>query len=158
MPLPDLKIGTLKVMAFDPGITTGIASGLISLPDGLMEVGATQEVLTVGALFDLLEKQEPNCIVFETFEFRQRARKGLSLFPKELIGVIELYGSRKGDEIHIHRQNAAQGKTYFTDRQLKDNNVYRPGMPHANDAMRHLLQWFTFGPGYKFNKQGYRPA
>jgi hypothetical protein len=52
-------------------------------------------------------------------------------------------------------QMPASVMAYFTDKKLREAHLYKMGKPHANDAARHILYWFQFGPGYKFNKKGY---
>lgn len=151
-------MATLKALAFDPGITTGIATGMIDGRAGYMEVGSTQEKYEVDELWEFLCKQVPDFIIYETFEFRNRAREGLELFSRELIGIIRMY-SRRYLPKHTYDQSAYQGKGgYFTNKMLKEYNVYKPGMDHAMDATRHLCQWYTFGPGYAYNTKGFGPA
>ena len=150
-------MATIRVIAFDPGVTTGFACGLIDTETGEMEVTADQEILQVDDMFKLLDSIKPDHVVFETFEFRRNQKRDkLVLFSKELIGVIELWC--RLNSVLAYRQSPAAAKAYFTDTTLRDDNVYRKGMPHANDAMRHLLRWYTFGPGFKYNKEGYKPA
>lgn len=147
----------LTVEAHDPGITTGIATGFIR-PDEPMEVGSMELRFSVGAMYDHLERVLPDIIIYESFEFRNAARKGLELFSRELIGIYKLYADKHPDTI-IYKQSPYQGVGgYFTNKQLKENNVYKPGMGHAMDATRHLLQWYTFGPGYRYNTKGFGPA
>jgi hypothetical protein len=47
---------------------------------------------------------------------------------------------------------------YFTDKRLKTDNIFKEGRPHSNDAARHLLHWFQFGPGFQYNELGYESA
>lgn len=146
----------IKVLSFDPGVTTGICTGLI-FPNNPMEVGSMQKRWEVEDLWWFLDNQKPDVMVYETFEYRNRSRKGLVLFSRELIGIIRLYG--RLHQVPMFDQSAYQGVGgYFTDAQLKEGNVYKPKMVHAMDATRHLLQWYTFGPGYKYNTLGFRPA
>lgn len=148
----------LKVIAIDPGVTTGIATGIIKLGEA-MEVASMQEKMEVEDMWHFLNDQQPDVIVYETFEYRNRARKGLVLFSRELIGVIRLFGRLHPATVQLHDQSAYEGVGgYFTDKQLKEGNVYKPGNPHAMDATRHLLQWYTFGPGYRYNANGFTPA
>lgn len=148
----------MLAIALDPGITTGIATGLISPEDGIMEVGAMQQIWRVADLWDFLEEQKPTFIIYERFDFRKRARKGLELFSRELIGVANLWAEKATERCVVTTQTAAEGKGYYTNAKLKESNVFRPGKEHANDALRHLLHWYTFGPGFKYNTNGFRPA
>lgn len=154
---PASTASTLKVVAFDPGVTDGFASGLIDITTGFMEVAADQQKWTVGELYTWLQETKPDAIIHERFTYRNRSRKGLVLESRNKIGVIQLY-CEQNPEVHTHKQMPADAMTYFTDKELRANGVYRIKMPHANDAMRHLLRWFVFGPGFKYNKKGYGPA
>jgi hypothetical protein len=142
----------MKVVAFDPGITTGYAMGDIN-EVGKMLIATGQQKWTQKGLFDNLEWFKPDRIVYESFEFRRKSRDNLELFSRELIGVIELYADV--NKVPTHVQSPSQVMMYFTDSRLKKDGAYKPGKPHANDAVRHLLYWFQFGPGYKWNQEGY---
>jgi hypothetical protein len=52
-------------------------------------------------------------------------------------------------------QTAAKGKGYYTNHHLQAADVYTRGIPHGMDALRHLLQWYTFEAGYQYNKHGF---
>lgn len=139
------------VACFDPGITTGHAVGI--LDDGKMTVRCGQTAFDHIMLYDQLCLLKPDMIVAEEFEFRNRARKGLELYPRELLGVIELYGQQA--KIRVFRQKAAEGMAYYSNQKLQRDGLYIRGKPHAMDALRHLLHWYTYGYGFQFNKSGY---
>ena len=146
----------IKVVAFDPGRTTGYAMGDID-EKGKMLVVTGQVEFTRAALLTQLEWYDPDVIVYERFDFRRSnryQRDKVDLYPRELIGIIELYGETHSGSVRLDTQSASAAKGYFTDRKLKEDGVYKPGKPHANDAARHLCHWFTFGPGYKYNVEG----
>lgn len=158
----------LKVHAFDPGITTGYASGIIE--DGKLGVISGQAQWNELQLYLQLKMSKPDIIIYERFDYRSESAYGKSgnlsnveLFPRNLIGVINLYcQEREGQGLHIdvYTQMPSQAvgkKTRWTEKKLKDARVYKVGNPHANDAMRHLLQWWEFGAGFKYNKDGFRP-
>ena len=48
-------------------------------------------------------------------------------------------------------------KCHWSNEKLKAARVYKVANEHANDAMRHLLYWWTFGPGFKYNTNGFEP-
>jgi hypothetical protein len=102
-----------------------------------------------------LEELQPDVIVYERFDYRNRARKGLELISRELIGVAELY-TQQHPQVILHKQTASSVMSYYNDNRLRLDLVYKPGKEHANDAVRHLLYWFTFGPGYKYNEHGFK--
>lgn len=146
----------IKTVALDPGRTTGYSMGDISEVGKMIVVSGEME-WTVGQLLAQLEWYKPHVIVYEKFDFRRSSRyqrDKVDLYPRELIGIIELFGENNED-VRLDTQSASTAKGYFTDRKLKEDKMYRTNMPHANDATRHLLHWYTFGPGYKFNVKGY---
>lgn len=155
----------LKVHAFDPGITTGYASGIIQ--DGSMGVVSGQAKWSEYQLFLQLEFSHPDIIVYERFEYRSQKAYNVDnaeLFPRNLIGVINLYcQKREADNdplVEVKEQMPSQvlgKKAYWSDDKLKAARVYKVANPHANDAMRHLLYWFQFGSGFRFNTNGFEP-
>jgi hypothetical protein len=118
-------------------------------------------------LYLQLKLQQPNIIIYERFEYRA-AKHGtygdlsnVELFSRNLIGVINLYIQEvqgAGNEILYYPQMPSYAlgkKCYFTDQKLKNSGVYKTANVHANDAMRHMLMWWQFGPGFKYNTDGY---
>lgn len=147
----------MRVIALDPGVTTGVAYG--TLRDGQMTVFAEQWEWDHIQLYGKLLDYNPDVIVCESFEYRAKARVGLNLYPVELIGVVKLYAGKElndGGGPTLCMQTAAKGKGYYSDTHLKNNGVYVRGVGHGMDALRHLLQWYTFGPGYKYNQKGFQ--
>lgn len=142
----------IKVLALDPGITTGIAFGTIH--EGTMYFAADQAELKCLGLWDLISSYDPNIIVCESFEFRQGKQRGnLELYSRNLIGVIQLYHEMFKTKLVM--QNAAQGKTFYTNEKLKQEGSYIKGKDHARDAIRHLLYWYAFGAGFEYNESGF---
>ena len=139
------------VVSLDPGRTTGHAVG--TLEDGFMRVRCGQTQFDHIMLYQQLELIKPDYIICEEFEFRNKARKGLDLYPRELLGVCELYTQQR--KIPLFRQKAMEGKAYYSNDKLKKDGLYLPGKPHAMDGLRHLLHWYTFGFGFQFNTSGY---
>ena len=145
----------MKVIALDPGKTTGYAVGLIT-SEGKMLVVTGQERWSHLELWGFFEDNLPDVLITERFEFRNKARTGLELYSRELIGVTHLYHQMYMNlEVPLVEQMPSVIGGFFTDKQLKKDLIYKEGRPHANDAARHLLQWFMFGPGYEHNKLGY---
>lgn len=144
----------IKVVAFDPGKTTGFATGEIekytTIPSVLL-VTSAQAQLTHTDLYEFLTNYEPNYIICERFDFRMEARTGLELISRELIGVINLYTDIK--KCTLVMQTPAQAKGFWTDKKLLANHLYRRGNDHANDAMRHLMYWYKFGSGHQFGTE-----
>lgn len=145
----------MRILAVDPGVTSGFCyAELVHLNDGdYLEFFPTQMVDEVDDLWRRLEHFRPRYIIIESFQYRQAARRGLNLKPVELIGVVKLYECLAQHQTAVVEQTAATGKGYYTDTILKKNGFYVPGVPHGMDAMRHLLQWFTFGAGYQMHSK-----
>lgn len=158
----------MKVISLDPGRTTGYAVGVID--DGKMLVISGQAKWSEFQLYSQLKMLKSDIIVYERFEYRAERHgsygdlANVELYSRNLIGVINLYiqeTSAAGKEINTYPQmpSYALGKNaFFSDKKLKDNLVYRVDNPHANDAMRHLLQWYQFGPGFQYNEAGFESA
>jgi hypothetical protein len=147
----------IKALALDPGRTTGYAMGHIE-EKGKMIVVTGEMEWNHAALLAQLEWYKPHIIIYEKFDFRRAPkyqRDKVDLFPRELIGVVELYAAQHEDEVKLYTQSASSAKGYYIDKKLREDGVYRVAKPHANDAARHLLHWYTFGPGYRFNVDGF---
>lgn len=136
----------MKILALDPGVTTGWAVGTI---DKTLEITAGQDKFSHIEFWNKIN-DDYDWIVCESFEYRNRSRAGLVLYSCELIGVLKLYADQS--PVALHMQTAATGKGYYTDEKLKSLGVHKKAVPHGMDAVRHLLHWYTFGPGFKFNK------
>jgi hypothetical protein len=132
-----------KFVALDPGITTGYS--LAILDQRILYVSCDQEKFSHRELWDFLNEIQPDHVICESFEYRNNNhRDNLELYSLEMIGITKLFC----DPV---MQNAAKGKGFYTDNKLKKMELYVPGKGHGRDAMRHLLHWFTFGSGYKYN-------
>jgi len=134
------------VLALDPGVTTGFAWAKIT--DGKVEaIGGGQAELTETGLYGLLSSISPAAVVIESFEFRQRARDGLELYSRNLLGVCKLWTDLR--DVPYFEQSASKGKSFFTDEKLRALGAYTSGQPHKRDATRHLFEWLTFRQGSK---------
>lgn len=160
----------IKAVAFDPGKTTGFATGEIDvISHGGREVGKTarlasgnlgvllvqtaQAELTHTDLFEFITDFKPNYIICERFDFRMKARTGLELVSRELIGVINLYiGLNKTCTLVMQTPGQAIGG-YWSNAKLLKYHLYRKGQDHANDACRHLMYWYKFGSGHQFGTE-----
>lgn len=149
----------IYVLSIDPGETTGWAFGQIDVDQGLMKVSTGQERWTPGGLMLVLQTMLPDVLVYESFQYRNKSRSGLVLYSVQLIGVMELYGEMH-DECKLVPQTPATAIGQFYDnRKLREGLLYKSTTGgHANDACRHLLQWYTFRGGSKWNKKGFEPA
>lgn len=146
----------LSVLAIDPGVTTGHALGIID--SGHMQVSTGQQQYSEYDLWSALHRIKPDILIYERFDGRGTI-EGVELFSRNLIGVMNLYDQMTAELRCIPQMPSYALGQYYTDAVLKKHMLYKPLKGgHANDACRHLLQWYTFGPGYKYNKEGFEPV
>lgn len=146
-----------KVLAIDPGVTTGYCQAIVY--GGKLSYYTFQMTDEVDDLWRRLQDEAPSFIICEDFEFRgghHKAATGINYFPLQLIGVARLYAElQPAGQCACILQKPAQGKAYYTNPVLKAQGHLPRGaatnVHHGIDAMRHLFQWFTFGPGFKYN-------
>src|SRR5580765_1276941 len=132
------SIESRNILALDPGTTTGWASfekpnnrdGYRSgqIPNGAVGVWMSLE-------FDEVLRGIPDTIVCESFQYRPKLDKAV-LEPVEVIGAAKVWAYIH--EVKMVFQTPAM-RMWWTDERLKQMDLYKPGHPHANDAMRHLL-------------------
>ncbi len=124
-----------KIMAFDPGHTTGIV-----IYTGTLEKPTVTQVEGLKPLWKTLNVFQPAMIVYESFLYQRRDK--VDLRPVEAIGVIKLYAAI--NRTPIMSQTPSQGKAFWTDDRLKKLDLWETGQPHAMDALRHLLYYQAF--------------
>ena len=150
----------MKIVALDPGKTTGYSVGYLKDDDPIFKFESMQGRYDHGGLYHLLEGILPDWIVCESFEFRNKVRAGTELISAELIGVVHLYTHffKNGLTFQNASTHGAGGNNgAFQNSILKQKGIYKSGKPHAMDSLRILLYWYEFGQGFQFNKrQGYQ--
>lgn len=150
----------MKVIALDPGKTTGYSVGYLRDEDPIFRFHSFQEKFNHVQLYEFLQEEVPQWIVCESFEFRNRVRPGTELISAELIGVVHLFTAlyKNGLSFQNASTHGAGGRNGpFQDKILRQKGIYKPGKPHAMDSLRILLYWYEFGKGFQFNtKQGYK--
>jgi len=153
----------LRVLALDPGVTTGWCLATVwENPDSLNQWVSLRFGESKWSLIELKEVLDeylwiapladdcPRIVLYEDFEYRNNPRPGLNLTPVKMIGVIELTQQMNPTRGEWFKQNAASGKAHFTDQKLKDMGIYVKGKQHGRDAMRHAMQFLTFGAGSQY--------
>jgi len=148
----------MKVVALDPGGTTGIAVlDTESYEVTLSELGPYEHHL---ALDLFLVNEKPDVIICEEFTYRVVQSKGtkmpgISLISKEYIGITKLYVEMvniEGDCCKLIMQTPAQGgggrnhSGFWKNDKLKQIGLYTApeGRQHMADALRHALFWLSF--------------
>lgn len=150
----------MRILAFDPGGTTGWAFHELVLDKmtgaPLMIGGQLGPVPHHLELWQLIMRLNPDVIVYEDFQYRIKRDHeddgsvlpaGIVLVSVEYIGIIKLsaYASALRG-VKLWCQLPAHGKGFWTNDKLKKIGVYAKGCQHQNDATRHLLHYITEGP------------
>lgn len=141
----------IKAIAFDPGGTTGFC--LSQLVGEKIYIAYTQQVLKEAKFFDLLIKLQPQHVVCESFEYRQSVEttRGADMFAGvRLIGVLNLFQQMYPQSTQVYYQNAAKGKGFWNNKNMRSAGLYRTEVDHGRDAARHMLQWWMFEQGCKY--------
>lgn len=132
----------MKIIALDPGGTTGIAMTMLNTNTTKCGIIITQQLSGEhhSELYKFLVKESPNVIIYERFLFQNRKQK-VVLDSCEHIGIAKLYSQLTGKA--LAPQTAASAKNVWTDDKLKRLCLWEKGKPHAMDAVRHLLYFVT---------------
>ncbi len=126
------------ILSLDPGGTTGYA--LWDVADDGSYVAKVREGQIAGSLkgfldfhWDVLEDYPIDKIICESFTLREGVH-GADLSPVYIIGALEaLYPTTEV----IYQEPKI--KPLVTDARLVRLEMYEPGKPHRNDAVRHLV-------------------
>lgn len=128
-----------RLVAFDPGKTTGVSLWQYDSETPLTHVGHGQ---IEGGLDGFLEYFYPkgmflpwDVIVSESFVLDGRTPNP-DVTPLKIEGALESHAHRTGALLRLQRNNF---KAHVPDSKLKELGFYVKGMPHANDSMRHAL-------------------
>lgn len=128
-------------LAIDPGETTGLAHGMINLGKplvNLVQIDTSCGLYLTWQTLTQIKWHSLDAIICESFQHRQRDR--VSYAAPEAIGVVKLFCELY--HIPLIMQSPSYGKGFFDNKKLTKLEVYKTGMPHANDAARHLLQFW----------------
>lgn len=137
----------MKLLALDPGGTTGWA--LIDIDETVvtdLSCGQIGDSKHHRILWDFLHAEDPDRLICEMFTYQIRRNQGVDmpgveLISREYIGVAELYTQTTPCVLEMQPTSCL---SFWSDDKLKIIGLYRPGKPHANDAVRHLLYFITF--------------
>ena len=122
-----------NIVALDPGLTIGICIFNELGEYEQRQLKPMEYPHPHETVFDVLSEIDPKVIIYERFDFRA-AKNGVVLAGVEFIGVIELYAQIKC--LGITKISPSDGKAFWTDNKLRMLDLYKRGMPHANDATR----------------------
>lgn len=142
---PLLKEG-FRVLAFDPGETTGVCifqgsvlKAVEQLSTGLMPMAAV-------TLCNYVQQFKPDIVVaedYKVYKWKTDSHAWAELHTPRLIGALEYYLYTQS--IPLIKQSAQVGKGFCTDDRLKEWGFYSPAKRHAMDAIRHACQFLMFG-------------
>jgi len=135
-----------RVLAIDPGVTTGWVFGwsvreLVSGQIGPRR-GWRREYGAAADLVGLVREHHAEVVVLEDFILRLPAgssgRDGLA--PVRVTAMfLAMLGRDWFDDGSVVFQSASDAKGVITDARLKNEGLWIRGQEHARDAMRHWL-------------------
>lgn len=124
------------IVAFDPGVTTGVAVATVVDGEYRFESFQLDEV-------GLYEWVDAHCSDFEHFQVEKfiitqaSAKKDVVYDSLYLIGYLR-YVAWRCQIPSVSYTKPADVMAAFSDTALKRAKMHNPGKVHANDAMRHL--------------------
>lgn len=133
----------MRVLAVDPGKTTGIAVW----NSGTFSAWAEEYELALDFVASYIrDDYRPDVVVIEDFVITQRTtkmgtanwRRGQEL---EFIGVARWWCKTTGVEFVL--QTPSQAKSFSTDQKLKTYGWWSKGVDHPRDATRHLMLYLV---------------
>lgn len=142
------------ILSLDPGLTVGWASfRKPNSRDGYASGQWTYDAVGFVHQLDLIHAMNPlDLVVYERFDYRSGLAKA-NLTPVENIGVLKYWLDLNQVQSEEQWPHMAVGpKAFYNDDRLKLLGVYNVGHKHANDAMRHLLYYLSFGSGTRLGE------
>lgn len=148
----------MKILAIDPGGTTGLALYDDNNCKPVMIGKAFWNRWSLGPdehhwqLWEVLLVEGPfDAVVYETFNYQRRElTRGvtLRLDSVEYIGIIKLAAQRHLREVGRLVPQGPAMRTWWTDERLRTLGLW-VSSPHERDATRHLLRYVTTDLGDK---------
>lgn len=144
----------MQVVTIDPGDTTGYV--VANIEDTLLRLYPSQAKHSPKQFYDFLVGLNPQQVLCENFRCRNTGpgNLGLSMTSAHLIGVTMLYCEELDIPLRLQEPSYGEGGHFRGINTLKRHGVYIGGANyhHAMEAMRGFMQWYWFGPGFKYNK------
>jgi len=126
------------------------------MQDGVLTVTPGQAKMTPYAFQFFLEinAKPPTILICEDFELRPGKMEGVIFYSAYIIGVTMAHAERNKLDLIMQKPAYGMGGYFRTIEKLKEAGVYKGGKDyeHSMAAMRHFMQWFTYGPGYRFGQ------
>ena len=120
-----------KIVALDPGKTTGVAVGYIEtdlLAEGGYPAAQCSEASNMYEILMVLESEQPDVVVYETFNLRPVP--GINVAPVELIGAVKAW-CMLNRKVH-HGQTPQSRHVIDVEKGLAIKG------PHMRDALQHF--------------------
>lgn len=141
------------IIGIDPGETTGFAVYKPWEQDDVSFRLHLQQLETKNVVqgYQALEAAWPTtrlkvvvvCEDYKVYGWKANDHKWASLHTPQFIGGIRIFCHLRG--IPIFFQMAGEAKGWSTDEKLKLWSLYEPGLKHARDAERHIINFLFFG-------------
>jgi hypothetical protein len=145
---------TFRSLTIDPGVTTGYVKS--RLQDGVLTVQPGQAKMTPYAFQFFLElnAKPPTILICEDFELRPGKTEEVIFYSAYIIGVTMAHAEKKKLQLRMQKPAYGMGGYFKSIEKLKERGVYVGGKDyeHGMAAMRHFMQWLTFGPGFRYGQ------
>jgi hypothetical protein len=119
----------MRIMAFDPGVTTGVA--IVEYECYTVYQVDSRDLTNI---WTELQTQCPAQVAYEDFKHRPTMLSA-ELYSLQVIGVVRLWCS----SVPAYPYLPARAKAFWDNAKIKKLNLWKPGQPHAMDALRVLL-------------------
>lgn len=143
----------VRVLALDPGQTTGVAVIENGQLIDWLQLNTKDIPTGIAALSELYSKVQPQYIISEAYKiygWKKDSHAWSDLHTPQLIGVIKTLAQQRN--IPHEERLAQEAKVFCTDTKLEEWGMYKPGMKHARDAIRHGCFSYLFSKHRLFNK------
>lgn len=127
-----------KILALDPGETTGIAyfeAGVLKYHDQLKTKEWPAAVHELQQAFHMYVSDYVVCEDYKVYGWKRDEHAWAALHTPQLIGCVRTLCAL--EMIPLELRMAVDAKTFCTDDKLTLWGMYKPGMRHARDAIRH---------------------
>jgi hypothetical protein len=139
--------GESRILAFDPGHTTGWAAFENADLIASGEIDTTSIGHCIESAMPLFIQYTPKYVVMEDYriyKWRQKQHVGSEVLTIQIIGCLQTLAIQ--DFVpYVIKQPAQIAKGFCTDAKLKEWEMYQPGARHARDAIRHGCYFIMFG-------------
>lgn len=133
----------MRVLAVDPGGTTGLATWFANeplYPTPVWNAWATPIDDAMIEVHNMLSDEGIDLCIFESFHISSNTLKKGRDGPMDAIEFIGVgrYLARIL-EVEFITQSPSEAKSFATDQKLKQYGWWVPGVDHPRDASRHLM-------------------